>query len=90
MMAVSFYFCTFADEICIISFIGTYDFRSFAADDRSILFMGEKNRLNWPKEGARIGSWYTFNVVKVEKPTRKGPLHQEWPQGLKQKTDSYH
>ena len=39
-----------------ISFIGSYDSRSFDADNRSIVFLGGNNTLYWPTEGTRIGA----------------------------------
>jgi len=40
-----------------ITFFGTYDYMSFANEDRSILFLGDNNTLYWPQpEGSNIPS----------------------------------
>lgn len=39
-----------------VSFKGTYDAQSFNADNKSILFMGGKNTLYYPQNGASIGA----------------------------------
>ena len=44
------------DVAGVVTFKGNYDFRSFAAEDRSILLMGAENTLYWPQSGATIGA----------------------------------
>ncbi len=40
-----------------ITFLGTYDYMSFANEDRSILFLGDNNTLYWPQpDGSNIPS----------------------------------
>ena len=39
-----------------VDFVGTYDYQSFTEDNRSILFVGEKNQLYWPQTGAHLGA----------------------------------
>ena len=50
----------------IVTFRGNYDYRSFPAADRSILFLGGDNKLYYPGSGARIGpSRSYFKLVGV-------------------------
>lgn len=39
-----------------VKFLGTYAYRTFAAEDKSILFVGGENTLYYPETGARIGT----------------------------------
>ena len=39
-----------------VTFKGSYDYQSFATEDKSILFLGADNTLYWPQAGARIGA----------------------------------
>lgn len=39
-----------------VSFVGTYSYQSFTADDRSILFLGSGNKLYYPQDDATIGA----------------------------------
>ena len=43
-------------ETDYVNFVGTYDYQSFTEDNRSILFVGEKNKLYWPQTGAHLGA----------------------------------
>ena len=43
-------------ETDYVNFVGTYDYQSFTEDNRSILFVGEKNQLYWPQNGAHLGA----------------------------------
>ena len=43
-------------ETANVTFTGTYDAMSFAADNRSILFLGEGNTLYYPQTGAHINA----------------------------------
>ena len=43
-----------------VVFEGTYAPISFDAEDTSILFIGEGNKLNWPLAGAKIGAFRGF------------------------------
>ena len=38
-----------------VSFCGTYDYRHFPVDNRSLLFLGTENSLFYPQAGAKIG-----------------------------------
>lgn len=50
----------------IVTFRGNYDYRSFPAADRSILFLGGDDKLYYPGSGARIGpSRSYFKLVGV-------------------------
>ena len=50
----------------IVTFRGNYDYRSFPAADRSILFLGGDDKLYYPWSGARIGpSRSYFKLVGV-------------------------
>ncbi len=40
----------------VVTFKGNYDFRTFTAEDRSILLLGAENTLYWPQSGASIGA----------------------------------
>ena len=40
-----------------VAFVGTYAPISYDAEDKSILFIGEGNKLFWPEAGAKIGSF---------------------------------
>ncbi len=40
----------------VISFIGTYEYQGFSADNNSILFLGGDNKLYYPTRGASIGA----------------------------------
>jgi hypothetical protein len=40
----------------VLTFKGNYDYQSFDAENKSILFMDGEDTLNWPKNGARIGA----------------------------------
>ena len=44
-------------ETSYVDFVGTYDYQSFTEDNRSILFVGEKNQLYWPQNGAHLGAF---------------------------------
>ena len=39
-----------------VKFLGTYAYRTFAAENKSILFVGGENTLYYPETGARIGT----------------------------------
>ena len=39
-----------------VTFTGNYDYRTFIEEDKSILFLGEKNTLYWPLSGASLGA----------------------------------
>ena len=39
-----------------VQFLGTYTSRSFSSEDKSILFMGDGNKLYYPLDGASIGA----------------------------------
>jgi hypothetical protein len=43
-----------------VMFEGTYAPKEFAAEERSILFIGEGNKFNWPLAGAKIGAMRGF------------------------------
>ena len=43
-----------------VAFEGTYAPISYDAEDTSILFIGEDNKLNWPLAGAKIGAFRGF------------------------------
>ncbi len=43
-----------------VAFAGTYAPISYNAEDTSILFIGEDNKLNWPLAGAKIGAFRGF------------------------------
>ena len=47
-----------------ITFLGTYDYMSFANEDRSILFLGDNNTLYWPLSGATIGACRAYFKLK--------------------------
>jgi surface protein len=50
----------------IVTFRGTYDYRSFPDTDRSILFLGSNNTLFYPESSARIGAFRSyFKLVGV-------------------------
>jgi hypothetical protein len=43
-----------------VTFTGCYDYQSFDAVDRSILFLGGKNNLYYPESGASIGAFRAY------------------------------
>ena len=43
-----------------VSFKGTYKSKTFDAEDKSILFLGEANTLYWPLSGATIGAFRAY------------------------------
>lgn len=47
-------------ETSYVDFVGTYDYQSFTEDNRSILFVGEKNQLYWPQNGAHLGAFRAY------------------------------
>ena len=44
----------------ILRFIGTYDPISFDAEDKSILFVGDGDKLYYPLSGAKIGAFHSY------------------------------
>ena len=51
-------------ETFYVDFVGTYDYQSFTEDNRSILFVGEKNQLYWPQNGAHLGACRAYFQLK--------------------------
>ena len=54
-----------------VSFLGTYDYISFDVEDRTILFMGEDNKLYYPQDGATIGAcraYFQLNGITAADP----------------------
>ena len=47
-----------------VDFVGTYDYLTFADNDRSILFVGSQNKLYWPQNGAWIGGQRAYFQLK--------------------------
>lgn len=43
-----------------VSFRGTYDFTTYANNDKSILFLGGNNTLYYPQNGASIGAFRAY------------------------------
>jgi len=43
-----------------VTFKGSYDYLTFAAEDKSVLFLGEDNTLYWPESGASIGAFRAY------------------------------
>ena len=46
-----------------VTFMGCYDYQRFDSDDQSILFLGDRNTLYWPKAGASIGACRAYFKV---------------------------
>jgi len=46
-----------------VTFKGTYDYRSFGGEDKSILLLGDENTLYWPQSGASIGACRAYFQV---------------------------
>ena len=47
-----------------VTFKGTYAPISFTDEDKSILFIGEGNKLNWPLAGANIGAMHCYFEIQ--------------------------
>ena len=59
-------------ETSYVDFVGTYDYQSFTEDNRSILFVGEKNQLYWPQNGAHLGAcraYFQLNGITASEVT---------------------
>jgi len=79
-----------------VHFIGTYEPLSFDAENKSILFIGEANKIYYPLEGARIGAFHCYiqfaddnpvkqfvlNIDDEEDPTAIAPLRMEAEDGV--------
>ena len=54
-----------------VSFVGTYDNRTFTAADKSVLFLGTNNSLYYPQAGTTIGafrSYFQLNGIEAGTP----------------------
>jgi hypothetical protein len=57
-----------------VTFRGTYDNMDFTTDNKSILFLGAKNTLYWPKEDASIGAcraYFELNGLTAGEPSQQ-------------------
>ena len=62
-----------------VTFTGNYDYRTFAAADKSILFLGTENTLFYPEAGAGIGPFRCyFDISAITSGTQNGgnPIRQ--------------
>lgn len=51
---------TFTSEDEYLTFTGIFDPKSFAEDDRSVLYLGSYDRLYWPGAGVNIGAFRAY------------------------------
>jgi len=57
---ISDHLTTFTSEDEYLTFTGIFDPKSFAEDDRSVLYLGSYDRLYWPGAGVNIGAFRAY------------------------------
>ena len=58
-----------------VRFVGTFNYKAFDTEDKSILFMDKTNTLSYPAPGARVGAFRSYFQISEESPVKRFVLN---------------